>query len=83
MGVEIIFGIADQATRTIEQCPNLTIKPEDGITLPPSLGDYMLINKKFYEVMHRGYDIVRDPDTNKKSVTYHVVLVPRGDSDAE
>ena len=83
MGVEIIFGIADQATHAIEQCPNLTIKPEDGITLPPAVGDFMQINKKLYEVVQRGYYIVRDPDTNKKSVTYHVVLVPRGDSDAE
>lgn len=83
MGVEIIFDIADPVAQTTEQCPNLTIKPEDGITLPPSLGDYMQINKKFYEVVQRGYYITRDPDTNKKSVTYHVVLVPRGDSDAE
>ena len=83
MGVEIIFDIADQATQTIEQCPNLTINPEDGITIPPTVGDFMQINKKLYEVVQRGYYIVRDPDTNKKSVTYHVVLMPRGENNAE
>lgn len=83
MGVEIIFGIADQATQTIEQCPNLTIKPEDGITIPPTVGDFMQINKRLYEVVQRCYYIVRDPDTNKKSVTYHVVLMPRGENNAE
>lgn len=83
MGIKIIFGIADPVSQTIEQCPNLTIKPEDGITIPPSLGDYMQINKKFYEVVQRGYYITRDPKTNEKSVTYHVGLMPRGENNAE
>lgn len=83
MGVEILFGIADPVAQTIEQCPNLTIKPEDGITIPPSLGDYMQINKKLYEVVQRAYYIEREPITDKKSVTYHVVLMPRGDHDAK
>lgn len=83
MGVEIIFGIADQETQTIEQCPNLTIKPEDGITIPPTVGDFMQINNNLYEVVQRGYYIVRDPDTNKKSVTYHIALIPRGENNAK